>query len=258
MTAATAFRIRTVRSQKPVTVAIVDDDDINRHGMTGLLACDRISVVAALSHAEALDWTEGWRGVDLALVDAADDRARDDHFPGVAVVERIRRHAGSLVTVVVFTGHFFDDAVRRRMWEAGADFFYHRSEVGDVRVLHQVVLDPEAGRRVPPPRDPDEQFRLGVTDATRVNRAVHHAVETDLEGTLADRSQPRSRRWLRLRRDFNRQALLTPRTAEGHVPDRLPDLPSLPQIGRFLVWATRSKTSPDVRPQPCRDAPPPD
>jgi CheY-like chemotaxis protein len=223
-------------------VIVVDDDDINRHGMAGLLASDdRLHVAAALSHDEAMAWAGDWSLVDVALVDAADDRVAGDQFPGVHVVERMRRDASRRLTIVVVTGHFFDDAIRRRMWEAGADFFYHRSELADRRVLLRVVLEPEACRRVPAPHDPDAQARLGVTETTRVNRAVAHAVDRDVARTLAERGDPRSRRWLRLRRDFNREARLTPLTAGGHLPDRNQDLPALPQIARFLTWATRVK-----------------
>jgi CheY-like chemotaxis protein len=232
----------------PVRVMVVDDDDINRHGMAGLLASDeRVAVAATLSHVDAMVWAGDWSLVDVALVDAADDRADGDQFPGVGVVERMRRQASRRLTVVVVTGHFFDDAIRRRMWEAGADFFYHRSELADRRVLLRVVLEPEACRRVPAPHDPDAQFRLGVTGATRVNRAVAHAVERDVARTLAQRGEPRSRRWLRLRRDFDREARLTPMTAGGHLPDRNQDLPALPQIARFLAWATRVKGAPGQR-----------
>jgi len=227
---------------------VVDDDDINRHGMAGLLASDeRVHVAAALSHDEAMAWAGDWSLVDAALVDAADDRVATDQFPGVHVVERLRREAGRRLTVVVVTGHFFDDAIRRRMWEAGADFFYHRSELADRRVLLRVVLEPEACRRVPAPHDAEALIRFGVTEATRVNRAVAHAADRDVARTLAERGDPRSRRWLRLRRDFNREARLTPMTAEGNLPDRNQDLPALPQIARFLAWATRVKGAPGQR-----------
>lgn len=227
-----------------IRVVVVDDDDINRRGMAGLLGeCPDIQVVAELSHDQAMSWTDCWRTIDVALVDAADDRAPGDQFPGVSVVEVIRRHAGrSRPTIVVVTGHFFDDAVRRRMREAQADFFYHRSELGDVRVLRQVVLRPEAHRRVPSPDDAEDEHRQGVTDATRVNRAVAFAQERDLERSLSDRPVPRSRAWGRLRREFNREARLNPVTADGRQPDRQQDLPSLPQIARFLAWATKVKT----------------
>lgn len=56
--------------------------------------------------------------------------------------------------------------------------------------------------------------------------------------------EPRSRKWLRLRQEFNEEARLNPVTADGRIPDRPQALPSLPQIARFLEWATRTKPEP--------------
>jgi carotenoid cleavage dioxygenase-like enzyme len=51
-----------------------------------------------------------------------------------------------------------DDAVRRRMREARADFFYHRSEMAEAGALRAAVLRPDRARRaVPAPRDPEAQ-----------------------------------------------------------------------------------------------------
>jgi CheY-like chemotaxis protein len=226
-------------------VVLVDDDDVNRRGMAALLAeCGRIQVLAALSHVQAMAWDHPWTRVDIALVDVADERAEEDHFPGVAVIEQIdRRRSRSRTTIVVITGHFFDDAVRRRVREAGADLFFHRSELADVRALYGLVLSPDTHRVVPGPLDPEAQFEHGVTDVARVNRAVTWAVDHGLEALLAERLRPRSRSWLRLRREFNREARLHPVTIDGRCPDRVEQLPSLPQIARFLAWATRVKTT---------------
>jgi hypothetical protein len=219
----------------------VDDDDINRWGMACLLQrVPGIDVVAALRHPEARTWPGPWSAVDVLLVDAADERAEGDQFPGVAVVEHVRRQGlPSQPRVVVITGHLFDAAVRRRMREARADFFYHRGEVADAEALAGAVLRPTA--RPLAAAEPDAERRLGVTPVTRVNRAVRYAVDNGLETLLADRPQPASRAWLRLRRDFNRVAGLTPVTSDGRRPDRVQKLPSLPQIARFLGWATRVK-----------------
>jgi CheY-like chemotaxis protein len=223
-------------------VVVVDDDDINRRGMASLLGEDpAIDVAASLTHADAMGRPDLWDGVDAVLVDAADERDAADHFPGVRVVEEVRRHRPrGRTAIVVITGHFFDDAVRRRMREAGADFYYHRSEVGDARSLRAAVLRPGAGHAVPGPTDPDELFNQGVTDDTRVNRAVAYAAEHELERELADPDRPR-RAWLRLRREFNREARLSAVTVDGRRPDRQQVLPSRPQIARFLRWATRVK-----------------
>jgi CheY-like chemotaxis protein len=231
-----------------VRVVVVDDDAVNRHGMAALLtSSDRIRLVAALDHDDALAATDLWQDTDVAVVDAADHRRAFDQFPGVTVVEHIRKHASDRPTVIVVTGHFFDDAVRRRMREAQADFFYHRADMVDAKALYDAILRPKAAqRRVPKPRNPEDQFRHGVTDHTRVNQAVGYAVENGLEGQLADHAQPRSRRWLRLRGEFNRTARLTPVTSDGRRPDRPQDEPSLPQITRFIHWAMKVKdSSPD-------------
>ncbi len=231
-----------VPGARPARVVVVDDDDINRRGMASLLAEERaIDVVASLTHAEALATPGLWDGVDVVLVDAADERSRVDHFPGVAVVEEVRRHRPRGQTViVVITGHFFDDAVRRRMREAQADFYYHRTEVGDADSLRNAVLHQDAQRRVPGPVDPEELFSQGVTDETRVNRAVAYAASHGLEAEMAAGDRPR-RSWLRVRREFNREARLNPVTVDGRRPDRPQLLPSRPQIARFLAWATRVK-----------------
>lgn len=236
---------------RPLRVAVVDDDDVNRHGMTGLLAAEPdIEVRLSLTHDQALAEDAAWYELDVALVDAADRRRDGDQFPGVQVVRHIRAHRprGTLIIVVV-TGHYFDDAVRRRMREARADYFYHRGDMADAEVLRDAVLRAERARdQVPEPADPEALIRLGVTAATRVNQAVAHALDNKLERELAERRDPRSRRWQRLRALFNKEARLTPMTSDGRLPDRHQDLPSLPQINRFLIWATKVKDQPPGEP----------
>lgn len=224
-------------------VIVVDDDAVNRLGMAAVLsASGTVRLVATLDHDQALTETDLWREADVVLVDAADHRRAHDQFPGVAVVEHVRRHGADRLTIIAVTGHFFDDAVRRRMREARADFFYHRADMADPDALCDAVLRPEVARRVlPGPRDPEAQFRHGVTDHTRVNQAVEFALDNALENRIAERAEPRSRRWLRLRAEFNRVARLTPVTGDGRLPDRRQDQPSLPQISRFIAWATKVK-----------------
>ena len=223
-----------------VRVAVVDDDEISRVGMAAIL--DRhpaIEVAAATDHDDAFRHLSAWGPLDVVLVDAADPRRSDDHFPGVEVVHQIRRSdPEGATTVVVVTGHFFDDAVRRRMREAHADLFFHRTEVQDAGRLLEIVLDPGRWRQgVPDPVDPEHLLRLGVSSTTQVNEAVRHARDSGW-GTAPP--PPRSRAWVRLREEFDRVARLTPITSDGRPPDRRQDTPSLPQIERFLQWATRS------------------
>ncbi|WP_433518377.1 hypothetical protein ACQP2T_24435 [Nonomuraea sp. CA-143628] len=241
-------------------VVVVDDDDISRTGIVAILSgTPGVEVIAGLDHRAAAGWS--YEGVDVVLVDAADERSPDDHFPGVAVVEAVRRvRSRRQTTVIVLTGHFLDGAVRRRMREARADYFYHRSQLGDAARLRAAVLEPSGG--VPGPADPEEEIRLGVSPVSRVNAAVAHALAEHLPERLGERASPRSRAWIRLRERFNRQARLAPTTSDGRAPDRAQSLPSLPQIARFLTWATRVKTPPPppLPPPgqpPCPSRPPP-
>lgn len=224
-------------------VVIIDDDDVNRRGFAELLSeHPDIDVVASFDHREALSWPGEWGAIDVALIDAADDRDPVDQFPGVAVVAHIRHDAvaGRPVLVVV-TGHFFDDAIRTRMREARADLFYHRSEFADVNRLYQVVLHPDDERSaVPQVRNAETLIRMGVNSATNVNDAVRWAADTGfIRGSSAPTSRGRAR--YRLRRSFNQVARLNPVNIDGTPPDREQREPSLPQIERFLRWATRSK-----------------
>ena len=224
-------------------VVVVDDDAISRRGLAELLADHpAIEVLAALNHDEATRWTAEWDEADIAVVDAADDRARVDQFPGVAVVEAIRRQRSSdQTTVVVVTAQFFDAAVRRRMREAQADYFYHRSEVADAEALVAAVLQPAPSHfGVPAEPDPEVLHRLGVTRSTRVNRAVHFAFGQDVPPGLPGGRQSR-RSSARMRAAFNTVARLQVVNEDGTVPDRPQDHPSLQQIDRFVRWATKIK-----------------
>lgn len=228
-------------------VVVVDDDDISRRGLAELLAeRPEIELLATLTHAEALACPERWDQVDIAVVDAADRRRQDDQFPGVSVVEEIRRRRSPAQTlVIVITGHFFDDALRRRMREAAADYFYHRSEVQDADALCEAVLHPQAGKAgVPALRDPSAMFGLGISRSSRVNAGVRYAIDQEFERVLAERSGRLGREWLRKRHEFNQRARLAPVTTYGGRPDRDQADPSVPQIIRFLRWATHVKDDP--------------
>jgi CheY-like chemotaxis protein len=228
-------------------VIVVDDDDVHRRGTAELLA-DRpeLEVVGTATHDEALVWTAEWEAADVVLVDAADPDRPEDHFPGVSVVDHIRRRRSSQETIViVITGHFFDDAVRRRMREAGADFFYHRLDLRKKQQLYEAVLHPERARAgVPAPGDPEALFRLGITESTHVNKAVGYANASGLRPAIADRAGQRSRLWHRRRQAFNEIARLHTINGDGTLPDRQQAEPSLPQIERFLNWAARVKDHP--------------
>lgn len=116
---------------EPTSVAVIDDDLWVRTGRATALTGAGLRVVAACDHAAALALgPDVWDQVDVALVDAWDGREAWDRFPGVAVVEAIRRRRTPAETlIVVISGHVVSDVLRLRMAEAGADFFYGHEEV---------------------------------------------------------------------------------------------------------------------------------
>jgi len=221
-------------------VLIIDDDDITRAGMATVLGrADGISVVGTASHSEIEEGGFDWALVDVALVDASDHRRPDDQYPGVDLVRRIRAESGARVRVIVVTGVVFDEAVRHRMREAGADLYYHRTELVDGRDLCSAVL----GRRDPALRPKvvasEEAARAGVTDASRVNRGIEAARDLGLTSGRTNGGVHRGRAQLRRRAAFNERARLVVTNADGTTPDRVQEAPSMPQIARFLDWATQ-------------------
>jgi hypothetical protein len=248
---------RSVERERRRHVAVVDDNTISLNGdVVSLAAHPLIDVVAGVDHAEALRWTDAdWAALDAVVVDAAcpfdeDNHYREgDHFPGVAVVERARRTRPDLLVIVV-TGRFFEDGLRRRMKEAGADFFYFRDHLRDPDQLHRVVLEPESCRAgVPDVEDPDTLAALGVDDRSLVNRFVAYL---DGRGGLAatGRGHKRRRRDDRTRAEATDAGIRAVNKTTGAPPHaRAQRDPSRRQLAD--IWAafaqvreTRSDSSP--------------
>jgi hypothetical protein len=227
----------------PTRAVIVDDDELWREKMAVSLGTrDDLVAGATATHDVAVGWTDEWTGVDVVVVDAGDVRRQDDQFPGVGVVREARRRCRAGTRIVVVTGHFLDDALRWRMREAGADYFYHRSDVQDPDALYDAVVHPDRVRAgVPDIQDPEAAYRVGVVRGSRLNAGLDFVREHDLVGRSDRHGGPRSRQWSQLRRQFNQAARLNTVNADGTVPDRDQVDPSYDQIGRFYRWATRAK-----------------
>ncbi len=231
-------------------VVIVDDNEITRAGSVRLLESEPgIDVVAAMDHATALDWDREWCGVDVIVVDAADESRDGDQFPGVEVVCHVRTRAcDTRPIVIVLTGHFLDDALRRRMWEADADFFYSRTEVASGDALRAVVLDPDQARLVPKVVDPSELLALGIVDSSNINSFVRyvekHGLSTVLSADARMKQGPhtsRSRWWSQLRRSLSGVGRIRAVNVDGAPPPGT-TLPSITQIRRLYQWASKTKT----------------
>ncbi len=212
--------------------------------MQALAGSPAVEVVAAFGHDDALAWG-GWVGVDVVIVDAADEARAGDQFPGVAVVRRIRHaHPGPRPLVVVVTGHYLHDGLRHRMAAAGADFYFLRSDLRASEVLIDVVLHPERHRRgVPEVAGADARRALGVGTRSDVEAFVGwvdgHSLGPVLAGGAGARHDPRSRRWARLRRDAAGAGGIDARNATTGEAPLGQSSPSIRQLARLWEWAAR-------------------
>lgn len=228
-------------------MVVVDDNQLTLPGFVQALAQAReIDVVAGLGHDQALAWPEGhWAGVDVVIVDAADEGRSGDQFPGVAVVRRIRSAAVDREPlIVVVTGHYLHDGLRHRMAVAGADFYFLRSDLRAADALVDVVLHPDRHRRgVPNVAEPETQRLLGVGAESDVEAFVGwveaHELANALGGTEHVRDQPRSRRWPRVRREAAGAGAIEARNLTTGDPPRRQSTPSIRQLARLWEWAAR-------------------
>jgi DNA-binding NarL/FixJ family response regulator len=122
---------------------VVDDDEWVRRGRVAALQ-ERgvLASVVGRDHRGALDEPAVWDDVDVALVDAHDPDAPWDRFPGVAVVQAARRRRPDGLRIIVITGHDGNELLRRRMADAGADWFFAHRAVRNVEDLLNAVVDP--------------------------------------------------------------------------------------------------------------------
>lgn len=230
-------------------VVIVDGNELTRVGTDLLLTGDsRIRVIGAFD-SETATHRSDWTGVDVLLIDPADERNTRDQFPGVEVIRRLR--AASLEAqpvVVALTGHPRDQALLRRMWEAGADYLYSRAEIATAGRLSAVVLAPEECARLASPRPDPRLAGLGIGPETRVNDFVAAVHDAGLDAVLGPdvrmKNAPRparSRWWHQVRADLARAGQLRAVNADGTSPRRDQRTPSIAQLRRCYEWATRIK-----------------
>jgi len=248
------------RAEPTRRVADIDDNQNTRRGDVASLAENPLIVIVAdAPHDDALAWgADRWLELDVVVVDAArpydnSDRPRlDDHFPGVKVVDRARTCNPDLL-LVVLTGHFTNDALRRRMSEAGADFFHHRGRVVTAVQLQQVVLQPDVYRAgVPAVHNREVQKALGVDDRTRVNRFLEY-LEAQGGRAALGLGERRSRVQERLRARAAADGVRTTNKTTGMPPgpwaaDREQGAPSRRQIdGIWKSFAQIDEQDDDVR-----------
>lgn len=229
---------------------LVDDNELTLAGFAAALS-DRpdIELVAAFDHNASLDWDEEWQHIDVVVVDAADEDLAGDQFPGVRVVQHIRSCQGAhRPIVIVVTGHFLNDGLRHRMAKADADFFFLRANLRSAETLADVLLHPDQYRRgVPALADPDRRRALGITERSRVEELITYVDRYGLqEGLDLQRDDPRSRRWLRHRRQIaDASQIEAVNLTTGATPYGKRLCPSLPQLGAVYRWLAKIRPSDD-------------
>lgn len=201
-----------------------------------------------MGHRQALCEAQLWHDVEVVILDAADEGRLGDQFPGVTVVRHVRSHAGANgPIIVVVTGHFFDDGLRRRMADADADFFFLRPEIRSPQRLIDIVLNPENYRRgVPPVRDRREEALLGINESSTLDDFIGYAEANGLEGTLeggdVGRTGPGRRSLIRHRRALAKESGIdTLNVTTGNPPDTSQKGPSMRQLRKVWAWAARVK-----------------
>ena len=201
-----------------------------------------------MGHEQALCELQLWRDAEVVVLDAADEGRAGDHFPGVRVLRHIRLNAGSnRPTIVVVTGHFFDDGLRRRMADADADFFFLRPEIRSPEKLIDIVLNPENYRRgVPPVKDKNREALLGITDGTTLDDFIGYVEGYGLAPTLdradAGRSPVGRRALIRHRKALAKGSRIDMlNISTGTLPSESQKAPSMRQIRKIWTWAARVK-----------------
>jgi hypothetical protein len=179
----------------------------------------------------------------VVVVDAADEGRAGDQFPGVAVVRAVRSATAAAPRgplVIVITGHYLHDGLRHRMAEAGADFFFLRSDLRSPETLVDVVLHPDRHRRgVPGVADPATRAGLGVDASSDVESFVGWVEGHGVAAAMAGGSRQRSRRWAHVRRHAADAGGIRPRNLTTGDAPRGQSTPSIRQLARLWEWAAR-------------------
>jgi DNA-binding response OmpR family regulator len=206
-----------VAKDPSIRIAVVDDDMWVRTGRVSALENAGLTVVVACDHDQALSGVVPWTDVDVVLVDAWDASQAWDRFPGVRVVESVRRvRSRNETLVIVISGHITNELLRLRMAEAGADFFYGHGELRNLDDLLRAIRSPDEARRARPGSS-TKVAALGISSSSQLNAALHDIEERGLQEAFRPRTSQKSL-------PFGRRALIAARR-------RVADLARMTQPG---------------------------
>ena len=84
----------------------------------------------------------GWSTIDVALINAHDDAAPFDRFPGVGVVEALRAEGKPTATAILVSRLETNPYLTLRLAEAGADYCYRHEQVAEPEGMVPVISEP--------------------------------------------------------------------------------------------------------------------
>ena len=207
-------------------VAIIDDDYWALEGKRSRLTDHPLIVVSrTAAHPEAASWTIEWDDIDVALIDAFDPDEQFDRFPGVGVVESLRRRRRSDETLaVIVSGHMNNQLLKQRMFEAGADYYFHRSDVQTVDSLVDAIVREDVNR-LAAQADPAQLHDVGLNSDSRPNAAIAEVTAAGMQRSLdperGQKGTTASRRdYINLRRRIANHAMLEDSPHSAATADR--------------------------------------
>lgn len=213
-------------------VAIIDDDYWALEGQRARLdGHPQIIVIGTVSHPEASAWITEWDDVDVALIDAFDPDEQFDRFPGVGVVDSLRRRRRPDQTVaIVISGHMSNQLLKQRMFEAGADYYFHRSDVQTLDALVAAILHEDSAVRIAE-ADPVELAEVGLNPGARPNAAIAEVIAAGMNASLdRDRGQKNTdasrRDYINLRRRVSAHARMVGGVQSAATSDMTSDAPA--------------------------------
>lgn len=231
-------------------VAIVDDDYWALEGQRARLAdVPGIDVARTATHTDAAGWVTEWDDIDAAIIDAFDATETFDRFPGVGVVESVRRRrTPTETTVIVISGHMNNQLLKQRLFEAGADYFYHRIDIQTLDSLVAAITTPAPAQRAAATH-PSALKAYGLRPGSRPNAAIAAVKTAKLEQAL-DAEVPQKgtaagrRAFINLRANVARHARLEGDQHTASAADR--QTPTWRETKRFLNKALgRDLTPPE-------------
>ncbi|MDQ6949555.1 MAG: hypothetical protein M3256_25730 [Actinomycetota bacterium] len=224
-------------------IVFVDDDELTAAGIGRLVdGTDDLHLIALVDHAQAMNWSGDWRQVDIVVLDASDTRQRDV-MPGIDVLRHIRRVTGDSrpPIVAMLSFRYAHLGLKRRAWEAGADFFLEREHMTSADLL-RLIRDPDSFRERTAARQTSSRFptNLGLCEDSDLNAILTYMRENGLQTRWARKGTRWSRRDLQQREVMQVLGRVHSVDKDGADRPRSRNVPDILQYMRIWEWGARS------------------